>query len=290
MTERKDIKDGILSSGETSGAIYTKILGWIDLGHASGEDSRRLKAILLEEKGRKFFPEFNGWYFPVDYYQDFGKKIKVGNFQTVLYMGINTPLMIRSCLSWELKKRIALTIMMRTAYRLEAFEQSPMFSWYTDSGFSGEDLVSDLVGFYRIFGDGIDPVVLSCPTTKQYALAIWDHYGPVGGFKNREFRPLLFPQPVPLKKGLPRKGFLPTWFDYIKPLPDLSENFIYNRFENSPARDLFPDYNRMNHEIYSSMRQKGWDEDNGIKNNKKPRMLYMMQHYPVSVDYFELRP
>lgn len=81
MTERKEIKDGILSSGETSGAIYTKILGWIDLGHASGEDSRRLKAILLEEKGRKFFPEFNGWYFPVDYYQDFGKKIKWVTFR-----------------------------------------------------------------------------------------------------------------------------------------------------------------------------------------------------------------
>ncbi|TDS88023.1 hypothetical protein EDF78_11231 [Rahnella sp. BIGb0236] len=289
MSKRADIKDGISSAGQKSGLIYTKILGWIDLGHACGEDARRLKEILLEERGARFFPKFNAWYFPVDYYQDFGKMIKFNTYQAGGYVGINTPLMIRTCLSWEVKTRIALTIMMKTAYRFEALQQSTAFSWYTDSGFSGEDLVSDLVGFYRIFGNGIDPIVLSCPTTKEYALGIWDHYGEVGNYKKKDFRPLLFPQPVPPKRGIPRKGFLPSWLNYIKPLDNLSESFIYNRFENEPSRNLFSDPDRINHEIYLSMRRKGWDELDGVKNNATPAMLNIMQHHPVSVDYFELR-
>lgn len=41
-----------------------------------------------------------------------------------------------------------------TAKRFEAWQNSFIFNWYTDSGFSAEDLVSDLIGFYRVFGTG----------------------------------------------------------------------------------------------------------------------------------------
>lgn len=289
MSKRSDIKDGISSSGEKSGIIYTRVLGWIDLGHAGGEDCRRLKAILFEEKNRKFFPEFNEWYFPVDYFQDFALNFKINNITRQTAVGINTPLMVRSCLSWEVKKRIALTIMMKTAYRLEALEQSRAFSWYTDSGFSGEDLVSDLVGFYRIFGNGVDPVVLAYPTTKEYALRIWDCYGPIGSYKNKEFRPLLFPQPSPLRKFLPRKGYLPSWLNYIKPLTDLSDNYIYNRINDGPFETLFESRDRMNHELYFSPRNKGWDYTDGLKNNRKPPMINLWPHTPVVPDYFQMR-
>lgn len=289
MSKRNEIKDGFKSRTDKYGLIYTRVLGWIDLGHAGGEDSRRLKALLLEENGRKFYPEFNDWYFPIDYYQDFGANWKNDHFEAQGCVGINTPLMIRSCLSWEVKRQIALTIIMKTAYRLEAFQQSSFFSWYTDSGFSGEDLVSDLVGFYRVFGNEVDPIIFSYPTTKEYALSIWDYYGPVGNFKNKEFRPLLFPQPSPLRKGLPRKGYLPSWLNYVKPLTDLSSNFIYNRVGDMPYRSLFEDRNRMNHEVYLSGRKKGWNETNGIKNNSKPPMLYVLPHLPFSPNYFEIR-
>jgi hypothetical protein len=67
------------------------------------------------------------------------------------------------------------------------------------------------------------------------------------------------------------------------------ESFIYNRFENEPSRNLFSDPDRINHDIYLSMRRKGWGELDGIKNNATPAMLNIMQHHPVSVDYFELR-
>lgn len=123
MSKRKDIKDGIRSAGDKRGLIYTKVLGWIDLGHACGDDSRRLKTILLEEKGRKYFPEFKAWYFPVDYFQEFGFDYLQFGKVVERRVGINSPLMVRSCLSWEVKRRIALTIMMKTAFRFEAFQQ-----------------------------------------------------------------------------------------------------------------------------------------------------------------------
>lgn len=42
-----------------------------------------------------------------------------------------------------------LAMMMNTALKFEAYQSLKEFSWHTDSGFSGEDLVSDLFGFYR---------------------------------------------------------------------------------------------------------------------------------------------
>lgn len=289
MSKRKDIKDGLRSTGDKRGLIYTKVLGWIDLGHACGDDSRRLKTILFEEKGRKYFPEFQDWYFPVDYFQEFGFDYLQFGKVVERRVGINSPLMVRSCLSWEVKRRIALTIMMKTAFRFEAFQQSFAFSWYTDSGFSCEDLISDLVGFYRVFGNGTDPIVLSYPTTLGYALKIWDHYGPVGKFKNKELRPLLFPAPSPMRKFLPRKGLLPSWLDYIKPLNNLRDKYIYNRYESKPVKNLLHDTNRMNHELYTSIRYAGWDFDNGHKNTNTPSMLYTYPHEIIKPEYFELR-
>ncbi|CAM3605382.1 hypothetical protein RABR111495_02960 [Rahnella bruchi] len=243
---------------------------------------RRLKKILFEEKGRKFFPKLNEWYFPVDYYQEMaylidGKELNI-------WGGIHSPLMVRSCLSDEMKKRVALTIMMKIAWRFEAFQDSSIINWKTDSGFSCEDLVSDLVGFYRIFGNDVDVLRLAQPTRLTYALSIWDHYGPMGGFKNYGFRPLLFPQPCPPKKFLPRLGYVPSWLDYIKPLGDLSKKFISNRYLNTPAKDLFADKNRLNGEAYITLR-------NGFDFRYKPEMpshFNFHPHHPFAPDYFSI--
>ncbi|PBI79086.1 hypothetical protein A9993_04815 [Rahnella victoriana] len=199
MSKREDITSSWLGSSRGYGLVYTKILGWIDLGHARGEDAQRLKEILFAEKGTKYFPELKEWYFPVDYYQEMSLSLNRKS-HTHLIAGVHAPLMVRSCLSWDMKRRIALTIMMKTAWRFEALQDSSLINWRTDSGFSGEDLVSDLVGFYRVFGNGIDPIILAQPTDISYGLSIWDHYGPIGNFKNKGFKPLLFPQPSPGKK------------------------------------------------------------------------------------------
>ena len=38
MSVREEIQDGNLRSG----IIYTEVLGWIDMGHARGDDVRKL--------------------------------------------------------------------------------------------------------------------------------------------------------------------------------------------------------------------------------------------------------
>ncbi|MCA5932995.1 hypothetical protein LET06_18870 [Pectobacterium versatile] len=38
MSVRSEIIDGRQVSGVTYGLIYTEVLGWIDLGHAKGDD------------------------------------------------------------------------------------------------------------------------------------------------------------------------------------------------------------------------------------------------------------
>ncbi|WP_413528806.1 hypothetical protein [Rahnella inusitata] len=281
MSERRHITTSALGNAKGFGLVYTKILGWIDLGHARGDDSRRLKRILFEEKERKFFPEFNDWYFPVDYFQEMKKSLY---FNIEAWGGVNAPLMVRSCLSRELKNRIALTIMMKTAWRFEAFQASSLLNWFSDSGFSCEDLVSDLVGFYRVFGNGIDPLVLAQPTDIAYGRSIWDFYGPVGNFKNKGFRPLLFPEPNPLRKPLPRFGYIPTWLNYIQPLGDLSNKYISNRFVKYPYNNFFDDKNRLNRDLYISLRKKV--DRFAPESLDIPSHFYIHPHYPVAPDYF----
>lgn len=288
MSKREGIKDASVALSFDYGLIYTKILGWIDLGHAQANDARRLKSILLEEKGREFFPEYNDWYFPVDYFQEMGANKSIFGHTIEFRGGIHSPLMIRSCLSWKMKQRIALTIMMKTAFRFESFQQFPLFKLRSDSGFSGEDLISDLVGFYRVFGEGIDPIILAQPTSKEYALWIWDYYGAIGNFKNKEFRPLLFPAPSPHTRNSPRKGFIPSWLDYIKPLPNLESEHILNRHRNEPSKNFFNDINRMNQELYVSIREKGWNTTNGVRNTNMPANLHFASHKPISVDFFTI--
>ncbi|MEI7214953.1 hypothetical protein [Pectobacterium versatile] len=43
MSSRQDIKDGALFDSLRNGLVYTKILGWLDMGHARGDDIRALQ-------------------------------------------------------------------------------------------------------------------------------------------------------------------------------------------------------------------------------------------------------
>lgn len=81
-------------------------------------------------------------------------------------------------------------------------QSSSPYSWFTPSGFSGEDLVSDLIGFYAALR-GIRLVRMReiCgEVSVAESYRIWDTYLPrgLGGLKNRTFHPVLFPT----KKGI----------------------------------------------------------------------------------------
>lgn len=40
MSKRMDITDGMFATTKNYGLVYTEELGWIDLGHAQGNDAR----------------------------------------------------------------------------------------------------------------------------------------------------------------------------------------------------------------------------------------------------------
>ncbi|KFC07718.1 hypothetical protein GTGU_01678 [Trabulsiella guamensis ATCC 49490] len=253
MSNRADIVDGMLATTNTHGLVYTEELGWIDLGHAQGNDARILKRKLEQESFSKHYQKYNDWYYPIHYYQEMVKRTIILGKDLRFHTGVQTNIMVRSCLSPSMKARVALTLMYGTAKRFEAWQDSILFNWYTDSGFSVEDLVSDLVGFYRVFGSGPDPLWLAKPVSYTTAVQIWDAYDPIGKYKNKKFSPYLFPAKPPFKYGEPIKKTLPSWLNYIKPLEGHFSGLIYNTFNNNPVSNFFNNPIRLNHELYGSI-------------------------------------
>ena len=140
-------------------------------------------------------------------------------------------------MTWQIKRgrdyferqRIALAMMMAMAQRFESFQGSFLNNLLTDSGFSGEDLVSDLPGFYRVVSIQ-NPFPQLRPVSKEEALKRWDYYGKLGSWKNETFQPLLFPDPEKFFHTRPRKGVLPPFMKTIRPYDNFSsENVIYSR-------------------------------------------------------------
>lgn len=126
---------------------------------------------------------------------------------------------IRKGRPYQEHKSIALAMMMTMARKFEAFQGSFPNNMVTDSGFSGEDLVSDLLGFYRVVSVQ-HPFAMLRPVSKAVALKRWDYYGKIGSWKNETFRPLLFPNPERFPNAKPHLGQLPNFMQAIKPYND----------------------------------------------------------------------
>ncbi|KFC06255.1 hypothetical protein GTGU_02776 [Trabulsiella guamensis ATCC 49490] len=216
MSTRAEIKDGAQFDVLRSGIVYTEVLGWIDMGHARGSDIVELKKQFIagERSGQP--------YYMVMYRQDmhfvkFNSQFGVGKFSR-----------------WEIKRgrsiedinRIMLAMMINTAFRFEGLQSLSSFSWYTDSGFSGEDLVSDLFGFYRAivpgrYGSHLRPVSYTAATRR------WDYYGAVGSYKNRGFYPILFPDPDdPCVMHRPYTSILPHFMTWLRPWNDFTSGIV----------------------------------------------------------------
>ena len=206
MSKRSNIIDG-REYGSPYGLIYTEVLGWVDLGHAQGTDIKTLlrKLDYGESSGQERYD--------ITYSQsmvDPSYTIKMGKF-----------------IKWRIKRgrsnfereSIALAMMMVLARNFEGLQASFPVNIVTDSGFSGEDLVSDLLGFYRVISSkNLFPALR--PVSKKEALKRWDHYGPIGSFKNDSFLPLLFPDPQKYPNARPRKGALPDFMTTVRPWSD----------------------------------------------------------------------
>ncbi|QKJ85271.1 hypothetical protein PMPD1_0290 [Paramixta manurensis] len=212
MSKRIDIIDPTIYTPNSRGLIYTEVLGWIDLGHALGNDIRDI--LFQFQKG-----EATGSHYYLIHYE-----------QTMRNRYFGTGRHIR----WNIKRgrslserhSIALAMMMQTASLFESWQSMPWFSWYTDSGFSAEDMVSDLLGFYNVI-QPMNYFSLIKPVSKESALRRWDYYGSPGDYKNTGFRPLLFPDPIDkLSRLKPYKSNLPGFMTTIEPFTDFSSDVV----------------------------------------------------------------
>ncbi len=213
MSKRKDIVDGRHSYTLKYGLIYTEVLGWIDLGHAQGKDTRDLLAQFErgESSGKARYD--------VTYSQSM-----VDPFHT-MKMGKFITWRIKRGRSYNERKSIALGMMMSLSLKFEGLQSSFPINLVTDSGFSGEDLVSNLLGFYRVVSIQ-NPFEMLRPVSKENALKRWDYYGEIGIWKNEGFTPLLFPDPEKFPDAKPRKGVLPNFMQTIRPWSDFRSGIV----------------------------------------------------------------
>lgn len=203
MSSRGDIIDGNQATGSRKGLIYTKQCGWVDLGHARPDGANGLwQELKLHNHGignENHKLQYSQWM------QKRGVRV-----------GITKRYAIKKGLNRSEMKSIALSIFMDVSGEFEAFQNNWLFRKFTNSGYSAEDLVSDLIGFYRAVEPNIDYIQLCEPVSKETALYIWDTYGSVGENKNREFAPYLFPL-SPNSGGGPMCADIPWFLNAIIP-------------------------------------------------------------------------
>ncbi len=215
MSDRADVESGKL--------VYTCNCGWIDKNHAfTSSDTPYVGAnklwqqfnlctfearytnaigmaprpfrVQLPEKvviqckrdGKARFADGSTGY-PVHYKQHMGNKY----YKT----GVTGHYLIRKDLNLPQRKSVALAIFMQISQEFEGLQAGFPWGVLTDSGFSQEDLVSNLIGFYVAIGEISKQEALDkchqVPTND--ALKIWDVNGSVGSNKNKTFTPQLAP-------------------------------------------------------------------------------------------------
>jgi len=111
---------------------------------------------------------------------------------------------------------------MSTSHSFESLQSFWPYILITDSGYSAEDLVSNLFGFFQAVNYADYTPFLDI-SSKEKAYRIWDYYGPVGQFKNKSVLLLLFPDPEDrCIKHQPFTGYLPAFMCSVEPVSDPS--------------------------------------------------------------------
>ncbi|MCS7026604.1 MAG: hypothetical protein NZV14_17545 [Bryobacteraceae bacterium] len=238
MSSRADIDAGRL--------IYTCHCGWIDKGHANPRRTSRphvgalaLWDQFLKESGER--SEFDDG-FQVIYTQDMGK------FGFTL--GVTRSYFVRRGLSIPERESIALAIFMEVSGAFEDLQGQfpsivPGLGRVADSSYSQEDLISNLLGFYKAVRPGTDYLQLCAPVSVEASKKVWDQYGSVGSIKNKNFfKPITHPceeckgrsifppqlqviqpaQKEPLKKGAKFRDW--SWRDSEKRDRELNERLL----------------------------------------------------------------
>jgi hypothetical protein len=218
---------------------YTRRCGWVDWGHAlpfSAEDLK--KQIDTEQSGLATIDRLQitldgAPAYVVSYGQEMGRfNIKVS---AVAHW------VVRKGLSREQRRSAALGIYMAASHRFERLQGDLPYSLVSNSSYSLEDLVSNLIGFYAEFEKvPIARMRTICgEVSVDESLHIWDTYLPdgVGGMKNRSFTPRLFPTTEGVRS--PADTSFPPLLQTIRPSTAghdwvaVSGRFIDGRLVNS---------------------------------------------------------
>ncbi|PCK07367.1 MAG: hypothetical protein COA42_14600 [Alteromonadaceae bacterium] len=205
MTKRSDIIDGNSATGRKYGLIYTKKCGWIDLGHANPTGANSLWQQILNEKDSGGSKQ---GYFRVTYKQMMGRK-------NLFKIGVLKKYEIKKGLDNNQKKSVALSIFLDVSHAFEGLQSNWLFRKVTNSGYSAEDLVSNLISFYRAVYPHKQFIPLCDPVSESVALDIWDKYGEVGTNKNHSTTPYIYP--IPPSEKAPTSAQLPIELNSIKP-------------------------------------------------------------------------
>jgi hypothetical protein len=212
MSRFEDIVDGTAPDIETrrSGLIYTCRCGWIDLGHARPDNVARLWRTISTESGEG---RTGGLWYRVDFTESMGR--------WGLSASESRSFAVRRGLPTRDKEAVALAILLDVSHRFETMQGSGPWRFATDSGYSAEDLVSNIVGFYRAVRPGIDYISRCDPVSRSAAEAVWRTYGAVGSLKNHFAGPFLFPcAECGVTNGGPMSSSLPPFLSAITAAPE----------------------------------------------------------------------
>jgi hypothetical protein len=183
---------------------YTCRAGWIDWGHAMpgrSADVTSTAGLVRQVMGERCnWPGMDGLdirymgqpAFVIAYGQAMGGSV------AGISVGVSTVrhYVIRKGLSVADRERVALGIFMEVSLGFEAMQAGFPYSMVTDSGFSVEDLPSNLVGFYGTLRSVPQAQLreLCGETSPEVSAKVWDESTPdgLGTFKNGSFRPRIF--------------------------------------------------------------------------------------------------
>jgi len=208
--------------------VYSCNCGWIDWSHASTTSSGPLWAAIKNEAGTK---SADGSGFRV--------RAKLTSGFPWFLPSFNKDFYVKYGLSSQDKKAHALYIWEYISFFIESIQSLPPLSWYTTSGFSEEDLPSNLIGFYMaVEGFSEDDIRKICVTlSRAESLKIYDRYK-MG--KNFGWTPIYHPTPCcphanqwPKQLDTVKSAATRDWRAQVVPLGD-SEEPGYDEYLHEP--------------------------------------------------------
>lgn len=194
MADRSDIQP------TTSGwrpLSYTCCCGWIDWGHALPGSALALKAQIDTE--RSAWPGLDGQQVFLDgqpaYIIWYGQEMGAGPIR----VSAARHWIVRKGLTRNQRDSVALAIFRHASQEFEQLQGTGVLSIISGhSSFSPEDLVSNLLGFYRAFRGKSEAEMrqLCGEVSAAESERIWDAHLPngFGRLRNPAFRPILFPR------------------------------------------------------------------------------------------------